>query len=525
MADQTKTIDIIVNTDKAVKSVDTLNKSMDENQKETKETTEDTKKYEKQLEDTSEVTGAFGKQLDKMTGGMYSSAKGILTAVKGLKSFKIALAATGLGAVLIVVGALVTAFTRFEGPVAKIKEIFGGLDGVLGVVGDRFGFLGTALADLLTGDIEGALDNWAATWGDISESMQEAYEAGVQLARLTRRQSVDESARQAIIAKNNRLIIEARRAAIDETLTLKERNAAAAEWERLNRVNIDLATTNAEKNLEIAKRAFDLSPAGPTGRKGAEEIIKFNQALTAYNNEIATVQNQQIRLQARKNQLLNLEKKEQKEITEEVTEQARVETELQVLERKGVESQIKGDVIKLDFKKKNTEQTEDEVETQKDLNAALGVTSQAAKGLLDIFQGKVEGKDIFKTVLSTLGSIIGLILPGAGGVANLIGGLFADGGYTGKGGKYQPAGIVHKGEWVANQELVTGAVTGPIIKMLEGVRLNGYSDGGFVQGQTAQEAQISQLSQSLQEQRIVLPIEDLYSLDTKVQTIEDRSTL
>ena len=52
-----------------------------------------------------------------------------------------------------------------------------------------------------------------------------------------------------------------------------------------------------------------------------------------------------------------------------------------------------------------------------------------------------------------------------------------------------------------------------------------FADGGIVAGQTAQEAQISQLSASLQEQRIVLPIEDLYSLDTKVQTIEDRSTL
>lgn len=52
------------------------------------------------------------------------------------------------------------------------------------------------------------------------------------------------------------------------------------------------------------------------------------------------------------------------------------------------------------------------------------------------------------------------------------------GGYTGPGGKYQPAGIVHAGEWVANQELVSSPQYGPIIQALEQVRLNGYANGG-----------------------------------------------
>lgn len=57
------------------------------------------------------------------------------------------------------------------------------------------------------------------------------------------------------------------------------------------------------------------------------------------------------------------------------------------------------------------------------------------------------------------------------------------GGFSGEGGKYEPKGVVHGGEWVANQEMVASPVTGPIIKMLENYRVNnmpGYVNGGVV---------------------------------------------
>ena len=58
------------------------------------------------------------------------------------------------------------------------------------------------------------------------------------------------------------------------------------------------------------------------------------------------------------------------------------------------------------------------------------------------------------------------------------------------GGKHQPAGIVHAGEWVAPQELVRSPVTAPVIGWLEQVRASGatrqisipgsYATGGMV---------------------------------------------
>jgi hypothetical protein len=61
---------------------------------------------------------------------------------------------------------------------------------------------------------------------------------------------------------------------------------------------------------------------------------------------------------------------------------------------------------------------------------------------------------------------------------------FAEGGYTRAGGKYEPAGIVHAGEWVASADMVANPQTGAIIAALEQSRRNGqgFSEGGMVNG-------------------------------------------
>jgi lambda family phage tail tape measure protein len=55
---------------------------------------------------------------------------------------------------------------------------------------------------------------------------------------------------------------------------------------------------------------------------------------------------------------------------------------------------------------------------------------------------------------------------------------FATGGYTGSGGKYEPAGIVHRGEFVMNAAATNRIGVGNL------TRLQGYADGGLVGGGT-----------------------------------------
>ncbi|MCR6661955.1 MAG: phage tail tape measure protein [Luteimonas sp.] len=76
---------------------------------------------------------------------------------------------------------------------------------------------------------------------------------------------------------------------------------------------------------------------------------------------------------------------------------------------------------------------------------------------------------------------------GSGFWSNLFGGLFGgrggfkDGGYTGSGGRLQPAGVVHKGEVVWSQPDVARAGGVAVVEaMRRGLR--GYDTGGFVGG-------------------------------------------
>lgn len=59
--------------------------------------------------------------------------------------------------------------------------------------------------------------------------------------------------------------------------------------------------------------------------------------------------------------------------------------------------------------------------------------------------------------------------PGTPGVG------YADGGYTGDGSKYQPAGIVHAGEFVMNKQATSRIGVGNLYRMMRG-----YADGGYV---------------------------------------------
>ena len=87
---------------------------------------------------------------------------------------------------------------------------------------------------------------------------------------------------------------------------------------------------------------------------------------------------------------------------------------------------------------------------------------------------------IMKALQSAMGMFAGSTAPeGFGTNANISANLFADGGYTGAGGKYEPAGIVHRGEVVFSQDDVRRS--GGVSKV-EAMRLRGYAAGGVVGG-------------------------------------------
>lgn len=76
---------------------------------------------------------------------------------------------------------------------------------------------------------------------------------------------------------------------------------------------------------------------------------------------------------------------------------------------------------------------------------------------------------------------------------------YAEGGYTGAGGKYEPRGIVHAGEWVASQKLLANPQTAAIIQALDYAQKTntiGSISPSMVSNDTTAAATIARLSSS-----------------------------
>ncbi|KPF47065.1 phage tail length tape measure family protein [Rhizobium sp. AAP43] len=120
-------------------------------------------------------------------------------------------------------------------------------------------------------------------------------------------------------------------------------------------------------------------------------------------------------------------------------------------------------------------------EAMKELQA---IGKDVLQGIVSDLRAGKSGAEIFANVLDkiidklaniAIDSISSSLFGGGGFLSSIFRG-FAGGGYTGNGGKYEPAGIVHKGEYVFDAEATRRIGAGNL------KRLAGYAKGGLVGG-------------------------------------------
>lgn len=144
-------------------------------------------------------------------------------------------------------------------------------------------------------------------------------------------------------------------------------------------------------------------------------------------------------------------------------------------------------------------------ETVNDINGQIeNIGMSALSGLSDqltefLTTGKASFKDFASSIIGMIVKMIAQmvifntlsgLMPGGGGggsfsFSNMLGGGgkaakgYANGGYTGDGGKYEPKGIVHGGEFVFTKEATKRIGTRNLYKLMRG-----YANGGIVGGNT-----------------------------------------
>lgn len=105
---------------------------------------------------------------------------------------------------------------------------------------------------------------------------------------------------------------------------------------------------------------------------------------------------------------------------------------------------------------------------------------------------------------------------------------FAEGGYTGDGGKYEPAGVVHRGEYVVPQKIVRNPKYSGVIAELERARVSGYAQGGLVDTKPSvtndmQTAKI--LQDSISKMRIFTSVVDIENVNKRRATVINQSSI
>ena len=141
-------IDLEVKSNKGVKNVEKLNTEISKTNKEVKKTNE-------------ELAGA-SNSLDKFSGGAVSKIKNFGGAIKGLttgfKSLRVAIIGTGIGALIIALVSLRTAFTSSEEGQNKFAKLMGVIGSVTGNLVDMLANLGEGIINAFTNPKQALID-------------------------------------------------------------------------------------------------------------------------------------------------------------------------------------------------------------------------------------------------------------------------------------------------------------------------------------------------------------------------------
>ena len=286
--------------------------------------------------------------LDRLTGGLASqflgAAKGVKTFIKGLNLTKVAIIGTGIGALVVALGAVVTYFTQsFEGA-RKFKVILSGVSAAIQVVVDRVSKFGEAVFKFFSGDSVGAVNAFKDATASLTDELEREILAARALER-ARQDLVDRQREQLVTTARERAEIKALNLlAEDTTANINDRIAAAEEAGAKERALFEERKANAETELQILEAQIALG-------ESSEEDFQRRAELEARVFELAQ---ESLELQTTLQNKLNTLKLEAVNLTR---QQLQAELELATATAEAQREKLKGETETLQVTTENQEKT------------------------------------------------------------------------------------------------------------------------------------------------------------------------
>jgi len=210
-------------------------------------------------EETKNAAAEFkimGVSLNGVKAGFASAA---VTAKGMFGTIKAGLISTGLGAFVVVLGSLVTFFTKTKRGAELLEVAFAGIGAAINVVTDRVSKLGGAIVKLFSGDAKGALQNIKALFTGIGTEIKDDTKQAIALKqafialRDSERDLNVETAQRRAEIEALKLIAE------DVSKSETERLAAAKEAFKIENDLLDKRVSNAEESLRLQQEEMSLS--------------------------------------------------------------------------------------------------------------------------------------------------------------------------------------------------------------------------------------------------------------------------
>ena len=363
-----------------------------------KDLNKDLKQTNKEVQDTNQ-------SLDHLTGGAVTRFKGLKTgvtsAIRGFKSLRVAIIATGLGALVIGIIAVKEAFTsseegqdKFNKLMTQIGVVTGNVVDILSDLGFALFNMGKVLVKLAQGDLKGA----SAAWTDLKDNIKDTVDGVKNFGEETEREikiagrladaraKADKIERNLIIAraKANRDVAELRDIAARRDLyNLEQRREALEEAGRINEEiaakEIAAATIRRDAIIEENKLSKSTKEDLEEEARLRARVIELETAKLNLQKRIGT-ELSTLNEQARNENLKRLE--------EEQAEELRIETEgaaaSKKLEEETEQAEIDAEDRRLQRKFKDLETTKQVEEAKSEIQKA---SLSAAFGLLKSFAG------------------------------------------------------------------------------------------------------------------------------------------
>lgn len=204
------------------------------------------------MQQLNTITAAYGSLKTYLAGVNTQMAVVSVTTTgwtKALKLLKIAIIGTGIGALLVALGSLVSWFTKTQKGVEAANKIMGALGATINVIIDRASKLGSALVNVFTGNFAEAAEDakgiLAGIGKEIVEETKQAWRLADALNAIEKREVMLSMSRAANRAEIEKL----KKAADDQTLSTNERIKAAEKAAAMEKEDLKLQTELAETRL------------------------------------------------------------------------------------------------------------------------------------------------------------------------------------------------------------------------------------------------------------------------------------